>query len=71
MGGFDQLRVQQKTIFEWNSIMGYRKCLRDAAVVAALSADAAVEGRNYDKNMRINKNLFCALVQHKVETLTS
>ena len=69
MGGFHQLRVQQKTIFKRHSITGYRKWLTDAGVAAARSADAAVEGRHYYRNMRINKELFCALVQHKVETL--
>ena len=34
------------------------------------SSDAAVEGRHY-RNMRINKEMFCALVQHRVEELTN
>ena len=71
MGGFHQLTVRQKTIFKRHNIMGYHKWLTDAGVVAARYADAAVEGRHYYRNMRINKELFCVLVQHKVETLTS
>ena len=51
--------------------MGYHKWLTYAGVVAAGSADAAVEGRHYYRNMRINKESFCALEQHKGETLTS
>ena len=51
--------------------MGYRKWLTDAGVIAAGSADATVEVRNYYRNMRMNKELFWALVQHKLETLTS
>ena len=71
MGDFHQLTVRQKTIFKRHNIMGYHKWLTDAGVVAAGYADAAVEGRHYYSNMRISKELFCVLVQHKVETLTS
>ena len=51
--------------------MGYRIWLTNAGVVASVSADAAVDGRHHHRNTRINKELFCTLVQRKVEILTS
>ena len=36
-----------------------------------MSADAAVDGRHHYRNTRINKELFCTLMQRKVEKLTS
>ena len=71
MGGFRQLTVRRKTIVKRHNIMGYRKWLIDAGVVAAKSDDATVEYRHYYRNMRINKKLLCALIQHKAETLRS
>ena len=51
--------------------MGYRKWLTNAGVVASVSADTTVDGRHHYRNTRTNKELFCTLVQRKVETLTS
>ena len=48
--------------------MSYCKWFTDAGVVAAGSADAAVKGRHFCRDMRINKELFSALVKHKMET---
>ena len=35
------------------------------------SSDAEVEGRHYYRNMRINKKIFCALVQYGAQELTN
>ena len=35
------------------------------------SSDATVEGRQYYRNMRIYKEIFCALAQYRVEELTN
>ena len=60
MGGFHHVRVRQKIISKQHNIIGSRKSL----------TDAVVGGRHYHRNMRINKELFCVLVQRKEETLT-
>ena len=49
----------------------YQKWVIDATEIANFSSDAAVEGRHYYREMRINKELFCALVQYRVEELTN
>ena len=43
----------------------------DAKTIAPGSSNAAVEGRHYYRNMTINKEMFCALVQYRVEELTN
>ena len=50
--------------------MRYCKWLANAGIVVG-SPDATVEGRNYNRNMKIKKELFCAFMQYKKETLTS
>jgi len=62
MGGFQQLRVRQKTIYKPHACKGYRKWWVDAGVVAEGSADQTVEGRHYDRCMRTHKECFAALV---------
>ena len=49
----------------------YQKWVIDATEIANFSSDAALEGRHYYREMRINKELFCALVQYRVEELTN
>ena len=60
MGGFHHVRVRQKIINKQHNIIGFRKSL----------TDAGVGGRHYHMNMRINKELFCVLVQPEGGTLT-
>ena len=38
--------------------------------IALGSADSAIEGRHYYRRVRIHKEMFCALVQHKIEDVT-
>ena len=71
MGGFHQLRVRQKTIFKRHAIKGYQQWVVDAKTIAFGSAAGAIEGRHYYRNMRINKEIFCALVQYRVEEITN
>ena len=71
MGGFHQLRVRQKTIFKRHAIKGYQQWVIDAKTIAFGSAPAAIEGRHYYRNMRVNKEIFCALVQYRVENITN
>ena len=58
--GWFSSRKSQKIISKQHNIIGSRKSL----------TDAVVGGRHYHRNMRINKELFCVLVQRKGETLT-
>ena len=53
--------IRLKAIFKRHSIKGYQKWVVDA--VAFGSAGTAVEGRHYCCNIRINKEIFCTLVQ--------
>ena len=41
-------------------LVGYQKWVIDAKAIAPGSSDAAVEERHYYRNMRINKEMFCA-----------
>ena len=43
----------------------------DVKTIAPGSSDAAVEGRYYQRKIRIKKEIFCALVQFMVEELTN
>ena len=54
-----------KAIFKRHSIKSYQKWVVDT--VAFGSAGATVEGRHYYRNIRINKEIFCALVQFRAE----
>ena len=66
MGG-----LRQKTIFKRHSIKGYQKWVVAAKTVAFGSAGAAVDGRYYYCKMRINKEIFCALVQFRTKNITN
>ena len=59
MGGFHHVRVRQRVIFKRYNIIGSHERLA-----------AVVEDRHYYRNMKTNKQLFCVVVHHKVETLT-
>ena len=54
-----------------HALRGYQKLVIDAKTITSGSSDAAVEGRHYYRNMRINKEIFRALVQYRVEELTN
>lgn len=58
-------------IFKLHNIESYCEWLTDPGVVVSGSADPAVKGRHFHKDMRINKELFYALIKHKVEILIS
>ena len=60
MGGFHHVRVRQRVICKGHNIIGSHEWL----------TAAVVEDRHYYRNMRTNKELFCIVVHHKVETLT-
>ena len=54
-----------------HALRWYQKWVIDATAIANFSFDAAVEGRHYYRELRINKELFCVLVQDRVEELTN
>ena len=60
MGGFHHVRIRQRVISKRYNIIGSQERL----------TAAVVEDRHYYRNMRTNKELFCVVVHHKVETLT-
>ena len=70
MGGFHQLRVIQKISFKRHSIKGHQKWVVDTETVLFGSEGASDEGRHYYRDMRINKETFCALVQFRFENIT-
>ena len=55
MGRFHQLRVRHRTIFKRHSIKGYQKWVVAAETLAFGSAEVAVEGRHYYRNMMISR----------------
>lgn len=71
IGGFHHLRVRQQLLLKMHSCMGYKDLWIDAGVIAAGSADKAEEAGHHYRNMRMHKESFSALVQHRVEALTS
>ena len=52
--------VRQKTLYKRHALGGYQRWV----------IDATVEGRRQYRNMRINKEIFSALVQYSVEEVT-
>ena len=70
MGGFHQLRVFQKIIYNRHNIIGYQEWHSDAGVIAEGSSSQPFEGRHYFRSMRIHKEGFDALCQHRMENLT-
>eukprot|EP00794_Sanderia_malayensis_P009432 gene9432-biopygen7559 len=71
LGGFHQLRVLQKIIYKRHSCMGYGDWFADAGSIASGSLSQAVEGRHYYRCMRLHKEGFDALIQNRVEDITS
>ena len=71
MGKFHQLRVRQKTIFKILSIKGYQNWLGNADTLAFGSVGASFKGHHCVRNMRINKEIFSALVQFRAENITN
>ena len=70
MGGFHQLRVQQKTIHKRLAVKGYQAWCTNSKIIATGSSDSAIEGKQYYRSMRIHKEMCCALVQHTAEEIT-
>ena len=70
MGGFHQLRVRQNTIHKRYACLAFKTWFVDAGVISEGSADMALEGRHYCRNMRLIKESFNALIQHRVKSLT-
>ena len=66
MSGFHQLRVRQRIIFKRYVCKGFRKWFIDAGIIAEGSADMALKGRRYYRNMRLLKKSFSVLVQYRV-----
>ena len=54
-----------------HSCKGYKEWWIDAGVIAAGFADKAEEAGHYYRNMRLHKESFSALVQHRTEAITS
>ena len=70
MGGFHQLRVCQRLLFKRFHCKGYKEWCIDAGVIAAGSADQALNGKHYFRCMRLHKEMFDALIQTRIEDLT-
>ncbi len=70
MGGFHQLRLRQKLLYKRYSCRGYKEWWVESGVIAAGSADQAFEGRNYYRCMRLHKECFDALMQHRIMEVT-
>ena len=60
MGELHELCVRQKTLYKRHALRGYQRWV----------IDATVKGRHHYRNMRINKEIFSALVQYRVEEVT-
>ena len=60
----------KKIIYKRHALRVYHKWVTDAKTIAPGSSDVSVEGRHYYRNIKINKEMFCALVQYRVEELT-
>ena len=71
IGIFHELRVRQETIYKRHALRGYQKWVIDPKTIAPGLSDAAIEGRHYYRNIRIIKEMFCALVQYRVKELTN
>ena len=71
MGELHELGVRQKTIYKRHTLRGYQRWVIDAKTVSSGSSDASLEGRHHYRNMRINNEIFSALVQYRVEELTN
>ena len=65
MGGFHQPRVRQKTIHKQYACLAFKTWFVDAGVIAEGSADMVLEGRPYYRNMRLMKESFNALIEHR------
>ena len=70
MGGFHQVRVRQETIHKRLAVKGYQAWFTNSNIIATGPSDSAIEGRQYYRSMRIHNEMFCALVQHRVEEIT-
>ncbi len=71
MGGFHQLRVLQHMLFKRHGCRGFISWWVDAGVIASGSADKAADGGHYYRSLRLHKETFNALVQFRMESLTS
>ena len=71
IGGLHELCDRQKAICKRDALGGYQKWVLDAKTIPPGSSDVVVEGRQYYRYMRINKKMFCALVQYRGEELTN
>ena len=71
MGGFHQLRVMQRILYKRHYCKGYMDWCIDAETIAKGSAEQAFEGRHYYRCMRVHKECFDALVQFRVEAITT
>ena len=58
----------KKTIYKGHVLRGYQKWVIDAKAIALVRL---MQGRHYYRNMRINKEMFCALVQCRIHELTN
>ena len=62
---------EKKTIYKRHALRGYQRWVTDAKTVSPGSSETSVEGRHRYTNMRINKEMFSALAQYRVEELVS
>ncbi len=70
MGGFHQLRVRQRLLFKRFHCKGYNDWCIGAGVIAAGSADQALNGKHYFRCLRLHKEMFDAVVQSRIEDHT-
>ena len=58
-------------IYKRYGILSFKDWFIDAGTIAAGSADKAVNGMHYYRNMRLMKESFDALVQYRVDEITN
>ena len=71
LGGFHQLKVRQKLIYKRHCAVGYKQWAVDSGIVRENSSEQAFDGRHYYRTMNVVKSRLCALLQFRMEQLTS
>ena len=69
LGGFHTLLVYLKILHKKFGCLGMQDWWSDANAIAEGSVDQAIEGRNYDRGIRLHKQTFCALVRWRLKSI--
>ena len=68
MGGYNQLRIMQKMLYNRYACLRFKEWFVNSGIIAAGSAGMAVKGRHYYRNLRILKESFNNFVQYRVQS---